>query len=336
MDDLYKHIPIIPENKNYWLVRTQGGKYYNEFRRKGYIGINWEEISLQDIGELTVDELTLKIKKNNPNRQRPGTSANQLRIFKNIIKKGDTVVITGFASNKFSIGQVEEDACFFEEVSQEKLLDNPKLCPYEKRKKVKWIKEVHKWDVEMPMFKLLQHAQHTITDANEYNDVIESMLHDFYIRGEYAQLSLEVKKESNIPMAAFFAMGKEILDLAEGFNNSSDKIYIDLEAIETKINVNSRGKIKLKGPMLTILTLGVLIVGSGGGGITITPPSENTPWKFEMNSDGIIGEVNNFLNDKKTREHKDLLLNEYMDELDIQTPEELIMLLNAVENGSNK
>lgn len=329
-------IPIIPENKNYWLVRTQAGRYYSEFRRKGYIGINWEEISLQDIETLSAEELTHKIKENYPDKPRPGTAASQLRTFHNNIKEGDTVVITGVASNKFTIGEVVEDSCYFEEVTKENLDANPKLCPYQKRKKVKWIKEVHKWDVEMPMFKLLQHAQHTITDANEYNDVIESMIHDFYIRGDYAQISLEVKREDKIPMASFFSMGKEILDLAEAFNKVSDSIYIDLDAIETQVNVNSPGKIKLKGPMLAILAIGVLIVGAVGGGITISPPSKDSPGAFEMKSNSVIREVSNFLNDKQTRDHKELILIEYIDDLDIQTPEELSKLLNAVDGNSEE
>ncbi|WLR50013.1 hypothetical protein LC040_12040 [Bacillus tianshenii] len=327
--------PVIPADKNYWLVRTQSGKYYGEFRRKGFIGINWEEIKLEDINNLTNEELTHKIKEHYPDKPRPGTTASQLRIFKNHIKKGDTVVITGVSSNKFSIGEVLEDECYIEAVTEEELEANPKLCPYEKRKKVKWIKEVHKWDVDMPMFKLLQHAQHTITDANEYNDVIESMIHDFYIRGEYAQLSLKVKKEENIPMLSFFALGKEILDLADELNEFSDKIYMDLDAIETQINVNSPGKVKLRGPMLSILALGVLIVSAAGGGITINPPSQDGPGSLEFQSNSIISEVNNFLNDKQKREHKEMIMTEYMDDLDIETPEELSKLLNALENKNN-
>jgi len=327
-------IPVIPENKHYWLVRTQAGRYYSEFKRKGFIAINWEEISLDDIQNSTHEELSHKIKELYPDKPRPGTTASQLRTFKNIIKKGDTVVITGVASNSFSIGEVLEDECYFENVPEEALEANPKLCPYTKRKKVKWIKEVHKWDVEMPMFKLLQHAQHTITDADDYKDVIESMIHDFYIRGEYAQLSLKIKKEENIPMVPFFALGKEILELAAEFNEYSDRIYIDLEAVETKVNVNSQGKIKLRGPMSAILAIGVLIVLAGGGGVNFTPPSLEGPPSFEVHSNGIIREVNEFLNDKQKREQKEMILNEYMEDLDVETPEELTKLLNAVDPGN--
>lgn len=327
-------IPVIPDSKNYWLIRTQGGRYYHEFRRKGYIGVNWDEITLDEVSRLNSDELTLLVKQHYPDKPRPGTSASQLRTFKNVIKKGDTVVITGVASNRFSIGEILEDTCYSEEVSEAAIEANPKLCPYNKRRKVKWIKEVHKWDVEMPMFKLLQHAQHTITDANEYKDVIESMIHDFYIRGEYAQLSLKVKKESHIPALSFFALGKEILDLANEFMDYSVENFADLEEIETQINVNSPGKVKFKGPMKAVLVIGILIVAAGGGGITVTPPSPEDPGSFEFQSNGLIKEVNTFLNDKQKREYKEMIMTEYMDELEVETPEELAKLLSVMENKS--
>ncbi|MGP9043326.1 hypothetical protein [Cytobacillus kochii] len=280
------------------------------------------------------DELTLLVKKKFPNKLRPGTTANQLRTFKNVIKKGDTIVITGVSSNKFSIGEVTEEECYTEEVSKKAIEANPKLCPYTKRRKVRWIKEVHKWDVEMPMFKLLQHAQHTITDANDYKDVIESMIHDFYIRGDYAQLSLKVKKEEQIPAVSFFALGKDILDLANEFMEYSQENFADLGEIETQINVNSPGKVKFKGPMKAILVVGLIIVIGTGGGVTITPPSTDGPGSLEVQSNGLLREVNAFLNDKQEREHREMIISEYMDELEVETPEELGKLMSTIENKS--
>ncbi|MFS0783297.1 hypothetical protein [Bacillus sp. 1P06AnD] len=324
-------IPIIPEDKNYWLIRTQSGKYYVEYRRKGFIAINWNKITLDDIKSLSSEDLAIKVKEEYPDKQRPGGTANQLRIFKDIIKKGDTVVITGVNSNKFSIGEVIEDECFEENITKEMLDANSRVCPYKKRKRVRWIKEVHKWDVEMPMFKLLQHAQHTISDANEYKDVIESMIHDFYIRGNYAQLSLKVKKEENIPMSSFFALGKEILELAEEYLDYSLDANFDLDSIETQINVNSPGKIKLKGPMTAILILGLLIVGATGGGISVRPPTNDSPLSVEIKTGSVITQVNDFLNERQARKQKEMIMEKYMDELEVETPDELTKLMQAVE-----
>jgi restriction system protein len=65
-------VPIIPSTKNYWLVRTQGGKYYNEFGRSCFIAVNWDKITLKEINELTPEELTFRVKKDYPDKPNPG------------------------------------------------------------------------------------------------------------------------------------------------------------------------------------------------------------------------------------------------------------------------
>lgn len=322
-------IPVIPDTKKYWLVRTQGGKYYDEFRTKGMIAINWDYVTLEDIAGLTDRKLSEKVKTEYPDIVKPGRASSQLKIFANQIKTGDTVVITSYASNNFTIGEVTQDTCFTTEVSQHQINENPKICPYMKRKKVRWIKEVHKWDVEMPMFKLLQHARNTINSADDYADVIESMLHDFYIRGGKAQLSLEVKKEGKILAPVFFSMGTEILDLAAGFNEYSKTFNVDIDQIETKINVNSPGKIKFVGPVKTVLIVGIIVVMITGGGITI-PTEQLLGADIDANFNGLLSEVTDYLDHRQAREHKEFLLKQHMQDLEVKSPDELTKLLNAV------
>ncbi|OMC77258.1 hypothetical protein [Viridibacillus sp. FSL H8-0123] len=323
-------LPIISTDKNYWLVRTQGGKYYNEYRKEGFIAINWNAISIQDIKDLSNKELTEKIKKEFPEKQKPGRASSQLRIFNSQIKQGDTVIITSYGSNKFSIGEVEVNEPYQVEVDEKEIENNPKVCAYTKRKKVRWIKEIHKWDVEKPMFKLLQHARNTINDANDYADIIESMLHDFYIRGEKAQLSLEVKKDGKIPWDSFFSMGKEISDILKSFDEYSKIVNIDMDQINTQINVNSPGKIKLAGPFLAITAAGLLIVALTGGSINVQFPEIIGGGGLELDIPSILSEISDFQNQRQEREHEDLLLKTYMNELEVKTPKELEELMKAV------
>ncbi|MCA0990291.1 hypothetical protein [Pseudalkalibacillus hwajinpoensis] len=328
-------IPIIPRNKNYWLVRTQSGKYYNEFKRGNFIGVNWNEITFEDIESMTEDDIKLKILNNHPETKRIGTSIKQLRVFANVIKKGDSVVITGPNSNEFSVGEIENDIPYTAEVSEEQLLENPNLCPYSKRRKVKWINEYTKWDVEISMFKLLQHAQHTITDAEDYKDVIESMIHDFYIREDgLGYISLEVRKEEDIPTRAFFAMGNELLDLVEEFGRYSS-IDINLDQVSTKINVNSRGKIKLKGTYVTILAIGLIFVGLAGGGINVDIPEAVGGGTYEIQMNSLIHEVSDFLDRRQERIQEDMLLEKYIHDLDVKTPEELAKLIETFDETSD-
>lgn len=328
-------LPVIPTTKNYWLVRTQGGKYYDDYKRNGFIAINWDEITISDIEDLSVNDLARKVKEKYPDKQGQGRTANQLRVFSKIIKKGDAVIITSHSSNKLTIGQIIEDEPFVDVINEQLLEDNNKLCPYHKRKKVAWGPTYNKYEIDIELFKMLQHAQQTISSANEYADAIESLTHNFYTKGNEAYLALRVKKDGKIPMSEFFPMGTEILNLAVEFNNFSQLFKIDIDDIETKINVNSPGKIKLKGKILTITAIGLLLVGLSGGKFAINLP-EKFGGNLEISTPGLIKEINNFLGARKKEDLQGKLLEKYMDDLQVDTPDELKILLDSVGSHSNK
>lgn len=325
---------IVSEDKNYWLVRTQGGKYYDEFRRGGFIGINWNEISWSEIESNNRKEIISLLKDHNPDVRNPSNAARQLTVFRKVMKKGDTVIITGRGSRVFSIGEIVDDEFTTAEITPEQLANNPRLCPYEKRRNVTWLKELTKWEVEMPMFKLLQHAQQTITDAGEYQDYIESKIHDFFIRGNNAQLTLRVKREGHIPAVKFFTLGKELLDLAEEFLESIDdsSAVVDIDKVETQINLNSPGNFNFKGPTRIVTVVGLFVLIGTGVNIDIPTPTGDP---LHLETPGVAEAVTKFLNDKQEREHRQQIIDKYLDQLEVEKPEDLQRLLESTENSSN-
>ncbi|MCG1029329.1 hypothetical protein J5S49_13610 [Virgibacillus halodenitrificans] len=325
-------IPYIPETRNYWLVRTKGGRFYDEFRRRGEIGLNWNEITPRDINNRSEIDIKRLISKHYPESRNKSRIANQLRIFEKQIKENDIVVITGPASHKFSIGRVLSNESA--EISRDLDLaeEDRKYCPYTKRKKVQWLKELKKWDVELPMFKLLQHAQHTISDANKYRDNIESMIHDFYLRENYAQINIRVKREGSIPPKEFFTVGNDLLLLVEQFSSYTDYKY-DTEITSTEININSPGKMKFAGKVLGVTVLGLILVSLTGGQFDVNLPDiVGGSISIEMNS--LIGEVDDFLDSRSDRKQSEVILNKYIHELDIESPEELKQLLDKESKES--
>lgn len=327
-------IPNIPLEKKYWLIRTKGGRFYNDFRSKGVIAINWDHITLEDIHQLEDNELSLKIRQQYPNKVRPGKASAQLRTFVHGIKQGDIVIITSYNSAQFSIGEVLEDDCFsIGNTPDTPDEENPKVCWFQKRRRVRWIKEVNKYDMDMPMFKLLQHARNTVNNADEYGDVIEGLLHDYFIRGDNAFFSLKVKRESNIPAKDFFKMGSEILDLVDEFGRYKEDNSFSSDGIDTKINVNSEGKAKFIGSVSKITAVAIIVVVCiSGGGVNVTIPGADTT--FDLHTNGLLREFTDFLNAKQEREQKELLLNTYMEHLQIEAPDELKGLIEAIENSN--
>ncbi|MGF9907088.1 hypothetical protein [Brevibacillus porteri] len=330
-------IPVIPQEKRYWLVRTQGGRYYDNYKRGGFIAINWDQITYEDIDSLSPEDLVRKVKKEYPDKPNAQRSANMLRIFHQLIKPGDAVVITGPSSNVLSIGEITDEPPYIEIVTEQQLEANPRLCPYQKRRRVKWLNTVNKVDVEKDLFQLLQHAQHTISEANSYADSIERLIRNFYIRGDQAHLVLQVKKEGKIPMPDFYRMGSEIIDLVEQFSKESKDFSINLEEVEIKVNVQSPGMITFGGKLLVVSIIGFIIVAAVGGGVTIPLPPSTGMDPIEIHLNGAIREVSDFLDKKQARDQQELLLKTHMEHLDVKAPDDLVKLLKAVEsvNGQN-
>lgn len=332
---LASFLPVIPDDKQYWLIRTQGGKYYNDFKKGNFIAINWDDITIEDINTLSDKELVQKVKQEYPEIRRAARTANQLRIFHNIIKKGDIVIITSYSSNRLTIGEVIDGITYIEIVDPEVLEENQKKCPFQKRKKVNWLKTVNKYDIDKNLFMMLQHSQHTISVANDYGDSIESLLHNFFIRGDRAQLALNVKREDNIPLSAFFPMGSEIIELAKEFNKFSPEYKINIEDIDIQVNVNSPGKMKMVGIMSSITILGMLIVASTGGHFKITFPSAFGGGEVDIKVNSIVKVVGDFMKQRQEMNHKDILLRKYMNDLVVETPEELKEVLSVFSESSN-
>jgi restriction system protein len=323
-------VPVVSLDKNYWLVRTQGGRYYDEFVAGGFIAIGWDKISLQDIKKLKHQELIKKVKNEYPKRARPGRLANQLSDFYNEIKAGDTVIIPSSGSNKITIGQVEESAPYSETINEKnKGPGGRKPCPFQKRRKVKWLKTVSKWNLDMNFFKLFK-SQHTISSANEYESYIDRLLYTFFIRGDEAHLILDVKAEGKIPFQTLFPMGTEIIKLAEDFNSKTG-VELDLSDVEVKINVQSPGRIHLTGQVKTMLGIGFLLILLVGGEVSFDVPMVEGNVSLKMGS--LITTVSDYLDAHQDREHNDLLLKTYMKELKVETPEELKTLIE-INNSS--
>ncbi len=84
IEQLLAKTPLIKADRNYWLVRTQGGLYYDDFRASNFIAIGANEITLSDISESIKnlkkpkEFLTKRIKDTFKNEKRPSYLAGQL------------------------------------------------------------------------------------------------------------------------------------------------------------------------------------------------------------------------------------------------------------------
>lgn len=317
-------LPVIPSNRNYWLVRTNSGKFYENFIKGSYIGIGWNKIKAEDIfinfkkdkkSLKPIESIAEKVHELYPDTQQNKHLANQLAKFSTEIKQGDIVLIPSKNSDIITFGEVESDTIYTEEVSEKEI-----VC--EKRKEVKWLKRVSKASLDPYLYKLI-YSHHTITNANEYATFIDRTINDFFVKNGEAHLILEVTTDKKINANDLFGLGNNLLNSIEDFNKVMNA-NLDSGNIEVKLNLNSPGKIELIGKVKTIGVVALLIVLINGGGFTVGYQDFNV----DLHTDGIIKNVIEYQNNHQERELKEALTKK-LDNMKVLSPDELVKLMDA-------
>ncbi|MGM9602371.1 MAG: hypothetical protein ACI3W5_12435 [Faecousia sp.] len=184
-------IPTVHAAQRIWIVRTKGGRYYQDFSLNGFIALGWDKIPLQWItsDSLNKQRVIDDIKIEYPDEKRPGLIYGQLVDFIRVMASGDYVVIPSEGSNFVNIGTIGD---LFEYKPKDNVpfeADYPQ-CDYHLRRSVVWHK-VASVNEDIYLSKMLR-AQQTISDITKYADLIYRNLHDLYFVD--GTLSLTLRK----------------------------------------------------------------------------------------------------------------------------------------------
>lgn len=232
----------IPEETQYWLVRADGGKYYEDFFTNGFIAVADNEFDLDSIEKFeqfkeigyTSEGFKNMINERYPewNQRKVSHSASRLMNFIHNIKINDIVIVPSHRSNMFLIGLVASDIYEIADntdIFQEGIIS----CPYLKRRNVRWLKEVPRQAISEKMYWILT-SQHTILSLNEHDQQIDKMIAPIYVKGGNLHCSLKVNKTSGVTSEEWLSLYRVIEDV------KSDK-----EKIVVKANVESPGILEL-------------------------------------------------------------------------------------------
>jgi len=311
-------LPEISNETSYWLVRTQAGEYFEDFLAGHFIGINWDDIINLDLimNDDKADELVEQIKEKYEDEKRPNHAARQIKQFVKEMKKGDIVIIPSKSSKYIAFGQIIENNIYTENVSDDDIEDG--VCPFVKRRKVKWLKIQERNELDPYLYQLL-YSHHTITSANTYATYIDRTLNSFYIKDNKAHFILHVNETRNIraiQMAKLINNNLEIIDLFnELYNENLNKNNVDI-----KINVQSPGPVEIYGTIKEIAVIGFFIIAVCGGGFKLKAKDIET----ELKTEGFIEKLIKFRNN----EHKNKMemikleskIKESVEEMKIVTP----------------
>ena len=193
LDEIVEKLPIVNPSKHYWLIRTQGGIFYKDFLENNYVALDPANIRLsvfKDIQKRAAgnpDQLSKILKshikdtyatvngKELSNRSAE-LDAGQIIRFSHEVKKGDMVIIPSHNSDNVSIGEITEP--YLAEFDDDEIRNT--LCPYELRRRVKWLKSTERARLDINLYMVFT-AHQMINQIDGYKNVIERTVNGFYI-----------------------------------------------------------------------------------------------------------------------------------------------------------
>ncbi len=247
------NIPIMPENRRYWLVRADGGKFFDDFYENAYIGIRYNNITQSKIQSCfdsdIFDKEALKehIKKSYPDETRPGLVAGYIYTMCFIMKKGDVVVVPSENAEYLIIGEIESDKTLFLEKGSSSSIQDNDIVPsnYCIRKQIKWLKKISKADMDMRFYKAL-FSHNTISNISDYDFIIDKFLYPYYIKDGKFCFIFQITSTEDVSFSFYSKLYGVLQSEILGLKNSFSDIQTEgPDKLVSKIQVESPGYIVL-------------------------------------------------------------------------------------------
>lgn len=240
----FLNIENFNENINFWLVRTNGGRFYDEYKENGFIALGWNYVDSNNINEDNEDEIKL-IKEQLEilyDKKSGSTIFNKCIRFINEMKVGDIVMVPSGENEEIFFARVgeyyETDADYGKEIEILKRINAKEdfgitlKCPYKKRRYIKIIKVVKGTRLNPNLFRALT-SSHGISNINKYSDFVLSSIYNLYVRDNKLNMVVNIEQSAGIDGYDFSSIIYNICKMAK-LSDQSVKVI-------TQANVNSPG-----------------------------------------------------------------------------------------------
>ncbi|PTQ92405.1 hypothetical protein C8P68_1125 [Mucilaginibacter yixingensis] len=261
-EELINHVNNLQADKQYWFVRTDSGLYFDTYTKHDFIGIGWNQITVEDLHKRSEVEIKTKIAQSEgydlgitKGKGKVSAIYNKLKRFDSLAK-GDIVIIPSASSSRYAFGVIEDSTIY---VDSKETND----CSYHKRRKVKWlaIKQVSSLD---PVFYQIKVSRHAISNIKRFEKYIDNVTDHLYIKEGYGHFVLDIKTQDDINVKALLTLIESLQELAKQINIEFN-LNENIDSSSIRLNLQSPGKIEFKlhsGKTLIILAA-VLSIASG-------------------------------------------------------------------------
>ncbi|NBG65597.1 hypothetical protein [Acidiluteibacter ferrifornacis] len=251
----------VATDSDYWFVRTDYGKHFENFIDGGYIAISWDYFTLYEFKNLSEEVIKKRIAISEKvdlsdfsGKIKVSGAYNKVQTFINL-KKDDVIVIPSRNSDRIAFGRVADDKAYEEN----------SVSTFKKRRKVVW-ESVKYMDDLNPIFYQVKSNRHAISSINHYAPHIDRVIGNLYKKGDNTHYVLNIEKEENISFDELRQLMDNIEVLVENINTdfkftdpSNDKFFV-------KINLQSKGALELikEGKSLAVLAYLIFLTSCGG------------------------------------------------------------------------
>lgn len=327
INEIFENIVKVRAERQYWLVRTMGGDFFQEYVSRGYVAIGYNEVSLSEIkfavsGGKQASEILKQIFDSNESlikcegddETNTQYATNQLLKFYRDINVGDILVMPGRSSDVVAIAVVQSEV--YEEQNVSRLEG---ICNFIKRRRIKVLKTTFRSKLN-PALQLMFNSRHIVSNANNYAPYIDNCISDFFQKDGYTNLVLRVKEENDI-RASDFGVVADLIDLVDEFARYNN-LQINVDDIKAKMCVQSPGDILMFAQSWEGITLiGLFILLLKGGEL-----SYNQTDGFKIRVVNLLEALSDFMDRRRDREFKKTMQKK-LENMQIETPEELMKIM---------
>ena len=347
------NVPTIDTSRHYWVIRTNGGIYYQDFILHEYISISWDYITLNMLNNENEDAIKRLIGLYVGNKEEgidldddetDGSSKakvtsiyNKIHRFVFDIGRGDIVLIPSANSDYITIAEVIGEAYENPTYVESRLLNDPDSetvpCPYHKRRKIRTLKTIEKNKMDIYLSKGFN-SQHALSNMDDYAPYIDRTIYGIYSKGEEVHTTIHAGHPNGLTLKELVIFSKALEETATSLATQCD-IPFDSSEIEVKLNIHSPGIIELiscaaaSGIVLSMLIFSINnIINGGKFNLSFKRDAATKNIDFSISSE-TAGFRGNNQEDNRVELKKQTELLQLVNELDIKSPDIISSILNG-------
>lgn len=238
-------IPKIPDETNFWMIRTKSGYFYDEFLANSFIALGWNIIDSKTSFDSNNEQTLKENITDYYGDKRPGSALNKCKRFINELRVGDIVLVPNDGTSEIAICRVgkyyEENFDVDQEIEINKVIElksepiDSVKCPYKKRRHIEVLLKITANRMGLNLIKAVSNY-HGLSNLTEYGTDVLNCLYNAY---EYkGNITYVVNISTTEPIKA-----RDYSGFIYALTDLFCKIVNDEDSVSIKSNVSSPGRV---------------------------------------------------------------------------------------------